>query len=524
MSKTSIISMMLLINELKLGLNDSENKLKELIAKRLHLKNQSFSYEIYKKSLDSRKDIVFTYQVLVSIDHEDKYLSHKGVTKYKKPDLKAHRIDSKERPIIIGYGPSGLFAACRFVESGLKPIIIEKGKRIKEREKDVDRFFKEGILDENSNVQYGEGGAGTFSDAKLVTRIKNPYIEYILDTFINNGAKKEIKYTAHAHIGTDEMRKIIEHITNYLLSQGAEFHFEEEVIDFVIENSKLIKVTTNKDEYSSNYFLLGTGHSAYPTIKKLHDAGVYLEKASTAVGFRVEHPQSLIDNNQYHGIKSDKLEASEYFLRYTSDKSVFSFCMCPGGIVIPAASNKYRTLTNGMSYSSRDSGYANSAILVSVDTDEYEDDVLSGFDYLKAIEENAYKISNSYKAIAMNIKDYINNEEHELIFNPTYPLGVVKQNIATLYSDKQNKYLKEALIDFDKKIPGFINEGIIIGPETRFSSPVRIKRTEYFESINTKNLYPMGEGSGYGGGIMSCSLDGIRVANSIIETIKNHTI
>lgn len=515
---------MLLINELKLGLNDSESKLKELIIKRLHLKDQTFTYDIHRKSIDSRKDITFTYQVIVSIDHEDRYLSHKGVSKYKKEDLKAHRVDTNERPVIIGYGPSGIFAACRFTEAGLKPIIIEKGKRIKEREIDVDNFFKNGILNPNSNVQYGEGGAGTFSDAKLVTRIKNPYIEYILDTFINNGAKPEIKYTAHSHIGTDEMRKVIEHITNYLKAQGAEFHFEEEVIDFEIKDNKLVKVITNKNEYASNYFLLGVGHSAYPTIKKLKEHGVYLEKANTAVGFRVEHPQSLIDNNQYHGIKSDKLEPSEYFLRYTSDKSVFSFCMCPGGIVIPASSNEYRTLTNGMSYSKRDSGYANSAILVQVDTSEYDDDVLSGFDYLKNIESKAYEISSSYKAIASNIKDYIDGEESELIFKPTYPLGVIQKDISVLFTSKQNEYLKQALKDFDKKIPGFINNGIIIGPETRFSSPVRINRNDKFESINTHNLYPMGEGSGYGGGIMSCSLDGIRVANSILDELKNHTI
>ncbi|MDO5439939.1 MAG: hypothetical protein Q4F12_00215 [Erysipelotrichaceae bacterium] len=511
---------MLLINELKLGLNEQESKLKELISKRLHAKDNTFTYEIYKKSLDSRKDINFTYQVLVSIDHEDKYLSHKGVSKYKKQDLRAHRVISDERPIIIGYGPSGIFAACRFVEAGLKPIIIEKGKRVKDREIDVDKFFNEGVLNPKSNVQFGEGGAGTFSDAKLVTRIKNPYIEYILDTFINNGAKKEIKYTAHAHIGTDEMRRVIEKITNSLSSQGAEFHFEEEVKDFVIENGKLTKVITDKNEYSSNYFLLGIGHSSCPTVKALLDKGVFIEQADTAVGFRVEHPQSLIDNNQYHGIKSDKLEASEYFLRYTGDKSVFSFCMCPGGLVIPATSEEHRTLTNGMSYSSRDSGYANSAILVQVNKEEYKDYPLAGFDYLKELEEKAYNVSNSYKALASNIKDYIYKEDNPLIFNPSYSLGTVKYNFNNFFNEEQNKYFKEALLDFDKKIPGFIDKGIMIGPETRFSSPVRIKRNEYYESVNTKGLFPMGEGSGYGGGIMSCSLDGIKVANSILDTIK----
>ena len=511
---------MLLVNELKLDLNEPESKLKELIIKRLHLKDQTFTYDIVKKSIDSRNGITFIYQVKVAIDHEDRYLNHKGVSKYKKTDLRAHRILSDERPIIIGYGPSGLFAAIRFIEAGLKPIIIEKGKRIKEREIDVEKFFKEGVLNPKSNVQYGEGGAGTFSDAKLVTRIKDPFVEYILDTFVKSGARPEIKYTAHAHIGTDEMRKVIEKITNSLISQGAEFHFEEEVIDFEIVGNKLTKVITNKNEYKSNYFLLGVGHSSYPAIKNLYDKGVYIEQSDTAIGFRVEHPQSLIDNNQYHGIKSDKLEAAEYFLRYTNDKSVFSFCMCPGGIVIPATSEEHRTLTNGMSYSARDSGFANAAILVSINKEEYGEGVLAGFAYLKDLEEKAYSISNSYKALAYNVKDYINNTDTDLISIPTYPLGVYKYNLNNFFNDEQNKYFKEALLDFDKKIPGFIDKGIMIGPETRFSSPVRIKRNENYESINTYGLYPMGEGAGYGGGIVSCSLDGIRVANSILEKLK----
>lgn len=512
---------MLLINELKISINEDENKLHELIKKRLHIKNDDFKYTIYRKSIDSRKDITFTYQVLLNIDHEDRYLSHKGVSKYKKVDIKPAKVKSNERPVIIGYGPSGMFAAIRLTEAGLKPIVIEKGKRIKEREKDVEKFFNEGILNPNSNVQFGEGGAGTFSDAKLVTRIKDPFIEYILDTFIKYGANPEIKYKAHAHIGTDEIRKIIERITNSLKAEGVDFHFEEEVKDFVIENNTLTKVITNKGEYSSNYFLLGIGHSSYQTIKNLYDKGVYIEKADTAIGFRVEHPQELIDTIQYHGIKSKKLEPSEYFLRYKENKSVFSFCMCPGGIVIPATSEENRTLTNGMSYSKRDSGYANSAILIQVNKEEYGEDVLAGFDYLKAYEEKAFNVSHSYKALSSNIKDFINNTNNDLIFKSTYPLGTITYNFNDFFDNTMCEIIKNALKDFDAKIPGFIEQGIIIGPETRFSSPVRIKRNEKCESISTKNLYPMGEGSGYGGGIMSCSLEGIRVANFILDKMNN---
>lgn len=519
-SQIGILMRMLLINELKLGLNDNESKLKELINKRLHAKNTSFTYDIFKIAIDSRNEPVFSYSVLVNIDNEDKYLSHKGVSKYKKPDLKAKKVKSNVRPIIIGYGPAGIFSAYRLLEAGLKPIIVEKGKRIKEREKDVDRFFKEGILDENSNVQFGEGGAGTFSDAKLTTRVKDPFVEYILDVFVKHGANKNIKYKAHAHIGTDEVRKIIEKITNNMISMGAEFHFEEEVLDFVIENNSLKKVITNKGEYESDYFLLGVGHSAYPTIKTLLDKNVEIETKDMAIGFRVEHPQSLIDDNQYHGYKSSKLEAAEYFLRYKDELGVYSFCMCPGGKVVAATSDKNRVVTNGMSYSKRDSGTANSAILVQVNKEEYPEGILGGFDYLKEFEEKAYNISNSYKALSQNIKDYLNNEVNDLIFNSSYSLGTFNYNLNDFFTPKQNSFIHKALVDFDSKIPGFIEKGIMVGPETRSSCPVRILRNSYMESVNTKNLYPMGEGAGYGGGIMSCALDGIRIANSIIDSLK----
>lgn len=519
-SQIGILRNMLLINELKLSLNDDESKLKELINKRLHAKNNHFTHEIYKVAIDSRNEPIFSYSVLVNIDNEDRYLTHKGVSKYKKPDLKAKKVRTDIRPIIIGYGPSGIFSAYRLLEAGFKPIIVEKGKRIKEREKDVELFFKEGILDENSNVQFGEGGAGTFSDAKLTTRIKDPFVEYILDVFVKHGANKNIKYKAHAHIGTDEVRKVIEKITNSMISMGAEFHFEEEVKDFIVEDGKLKKVVTNKAEYESSFFLLGVGHSAYPTIKALYDKNVDIEAKDMAIGFRVEHPQDLIDYNQYHGYKSDKLEAAEYFLRYKDEKGVYSFCMCPGGIVVPATSDSNRIVTNGMSYSKRDSGIANSAILVQVNKNEYPEGVLGGFEYLKEFEEKAFNISNSYKALAQNIKDYLNNEVNDLIRPSSYSLGTVNYNLNNFFTSDQNIYIHRALMDFDRKLPGFINTGIMVGPETRSSCPIRILRNSYGESTNTKNLYPMGEGAGYGGGIMSCALDGIRIANSIIESIK----
>ena len=506
---------MLLINEIKLALEDDEKNLPNKIAKKL--RNKDFKFEIYRISLDCRNTPYFSYSVIVDIKNEDRYLKIPGISKYTKENLSPKYQEQDKKIIIIGYGPSGIFCAYRLVEAGFKPIIFEKGKRIKEREKDVNLFFKEGILNPNNNVQFGEGGAGTFSDAKLTTRIKDKYVDYILDIFVKHGAKKDIKYKAHAHIGTDAIRGVIENITNYLISKGAQFHFDEEVIDLIIENNVCKGVKTKKGEYLSDAVVMGVGHSAYDIIKTLYDKGIEMKPKDMAIGFRVEHPQELIDNRQYHGIKSAKLEPSEYFLRYKDEYGVYSFCMCPGGLVVPATSDLNRVVTNGMSYASRGTKIANSAILVQVKQEEYPSYVLGGFDYLKNIETKAYLIGNNYQALSQNIKDYLNNEVNDLIRPSTYSLGTINYNLNNFFSDKQNYYFHKALKYFDEKIPGFIKQGIMVAPETRSSCPIKIERDLNRQSTSTKNLYPMGEGAGYGGGIMSCALDGIRIANAIME-------
>ncbi|MDO4940247.1 MAG: hypothetical protein Q4E33_00975 [Erysipelotrichaceae bacterium] len=499
---------MLLINDIKLSLNSSEDKLQSKIEKLLHTKINSF--EIKKKSLDARKEPIYVYSVLVDVDNEDKYITS-NIKKYIKTDLNPVYHKNNKKVCIVGYGPSGIFSAYRLMQTGFNVSVFEKGKRIKDRVKDVERFFNEGILDENSNVQFGEGGAGTFSDAKLTTRIKDQYIDYILNIFIKHGCKESIKYEHHPHIGTDEIRKVIENITDYLIQQGCDFHFSEEVVDFVLDDKRCIKkIVTKKDEYDCDYLLLGIGHSAYDTVVKLQDLGVYIEPKDIAIGFRVEHPQSFIDERQTNSIVN---EPNEYLLRYKGEKGVYSFCMCPGGLVVPAMSDKNTIVTNGMSYAKRDSGIANSAILIQVPKTEFND----GYIYLKMIEYKAYAYSNSYKALAQNIKDFMNNELHELIFPSTYCLGTVLYDFNNFFSKNDLNIVKQALLDFDSKIPGFIDKGIMVGPETRSSCPIRIKRNELGQSINTKNLYPMGEGAGYGGGIMSCCLDGIRISNIIIN-------
>ncbi|MBR5754385.1 MAG: NAD(P)-binding protein [Erysipelotrichaceae bacterium] len=498
---------MLLINNIKVGIDHNEDDIRKKIEKKLRHPVSSFS--IYRKSLDARKTPVYVYSVLVEIEDEKKYLD-KDVSLYVREDLDPESIKTERTCAVIGYGPSGIFSAYRLSQAGFRVMVFEKGKRINERVKDVERFFKEGILDERSNVQFGEGGAGTFSDAKLTTRIKDRYIAYITDILIRHGADPSIAYENHAHVGTDHIRKIIADITDHLIAEGVEFHFEEELTDIHInEDRKVTGFQTDKGSYSCDHLLLGIGHSSHDTFRMLKEKGVHIEPKDIAIGFRVEHPQQMIDERQTGSIVT---KANEYFLRYKGEKGVYSFCMCPGGIVIPAMSEHETIVTNGMSYSSRDSGIANSAILIQIPKEEFDD----GFEYLKKIEKDAYDYSGSYKALSQNISDFMKGELNPLIFSSTYPLGTVSYDFNRFFKEKDLKIIREAFEVFDRQIPGFIEKGIMVGPETRSSCPVRINRNGHMQSVNTPGLYPMGEGAGYGGGIMSCSLDGIRAANEII--------
>ena len=340
----------------------------------------------------------------------------------------------------------------------------------------------------------------------------------MLDKLIKFGANPNIKTDSHPHIGSDQIRLIIDNITQYLIKHGIEFHFNEEVIDFNIENNIIESIKTNKSTYNTEDVILAVGHSSYKTIETLYKKNVYIESKDIAIGFRVEHKQEFINNAQYKNA-NNIIGPSEYFLTYKDTNNVYSFCMCPGGYIIPSSSMQKQIVTNGMSNSKRDSGFANSAILIQVPINN-SSNPLSGFKYIYDIEKMAYNISNSYKAPSQNIKDYINNTLNPLIFNSTYKPGTVLYDINNLFTNEQNTIFKKALKHFDSKINGFIDNGIIVAPETRSTSPIRLKRNKELTSINTDNLYPCGEGAGYGGGIMSCSLDGIRVADKIIEKYK----
>ena len=517
---------MLIVKQIKLQADEPETLLKKKLIKKLHIKpNELIKYEIYQKSLDARKGFNYVYSLKVQLQNENHYLKQNDVEAYEEPDLSTKHVTADVRPIVVGYGPTGIFTTIRLVEAGFKPIVFEKGHRIEQRIKDVDAFFTQGLLNPMSNVQFGEGGAGTFSDAKLTTRNKHPFIKYITDILIRYGAQPEIAYESHPHIGTDVIRAIIQGITNDLIKTGVDFHFGEPVQDLIISNQTVEGVKTKTGTYFSPVVIIATGHSAYDVFQMLNKHQVSLSQKDFSVGFRVEHPQSFINRNQYKTFNNTNLPAAEYFLtaKTSVNKGVYSFCMCPGGYVVPSSSDPQTIVTNGMSYASRDNRLANSAILAQINQSDFGETLFGGFDYIHELETKAYQISNSYRALSQNIKDFMQGEVHELIFKSSYCLETYNYDLNQFYSPTLVTAFKEAFLHFDHLIPGFIDQGIIVGPETRSSCPLRINRNEHFESINTKGLYPGGEGAGFAGGIVSSALDGIKIANQIIENFTSNS-
>lgn len=515
---------MLNINEIKLNLDENEEILPTKISQILKVKSSDIkNISIKRKSLDAREVPCFVYSVDFEIKNEDKYLKIKNITKTIRNKLILEKIETPIRPIVVGYGPSGIFATLGLLRQGIKPIVFERGSRIDVRSKEVDKFFKQNELNENSNIQFGEGGAGTFSDAKLTTRSKDLDMQYIVDTLIEFGAKESIRYEHLPHIGTDKIRSIIQRITNYLINEGVEFHFNSKVDEILIENEKVKGVRVDNEKYYSDIVVVALGHSAFDLFKSLHQSKVYLEAKEFAVGVRVEHPKLLIDKNQnkdYYNL----LDSASYSLIHKINPaySVYSFCMCPGGHIVSSGSNKQAICLNGMSYSLRNNKYSNSGILVPVRKQDLKnDDLFAGFEYILNLEKKAYNLSNSYKAPAQNIKDFLNNELNPLKFESSYSNGTFPYNLNNFFSENITNCLKEAFINFDKKIKGFIDEGIMLAPETRSSCPIRIKRNIDYQSVNIENLYPIGEGAGYSGGIMSSALDGLKASIKIKDKIKN---
>lgn len=463
----------------------------------------------------------------MELKNEDKILKvycDKGVLKVPELSCKYDKIapPNIKRPIIVGTGPSGLFAGLVLAKMGYRPILLERGKNVDERIIDADLFWREGKLNTESNVQFGEGGAGTFSDGKLTTLIKDPRSRIVLEEFVEAGAPREILYINKPHIGTDILRDVVKNIRKKIIVLGGEIRFNSKVTDLVIKNSQVTGVEINDEEIiHSDKVLLALGHSARDTFKMLYHNGVEIIQKGFSIGVRIEHPQRLIDENQYGEFANHKkLGAADYKLsgHFENGRSAYTFCMCPGGMVIAAASEENMVVTNGMSLYARNMENANSALLVGVYPQDYGDEhPLAGVEFQRKWERLAFIAGgNNYKAPAQKVGDFLKDRASENIgeINPTYNPGVTMTDLRQCLPEFVIDTLKKAIVSFDKNISGFANpDAIITGVETRSSSPIRILRDESFQS-NIKGLYPVGEGAGYAGGIMSAAIDGIRVAET----------
>ncbi|MEJ1958400.1 MAG: NAD(P)/FAD-dependent oxidoreductase [Nitrosomonadales bacterium] len=526
---------MLRLTEIKLPLTHSEDHLKAAILKRLGIvADELVGYTLYRRGFDARKPsaILFIYTLDVEVKNEVALLTQlKNIPHVlPAPDTRYHLVthapkNLAERPVIIGTGPCGIFAGLILAQMGFRPIILERGKAVRERTKDTWGLWRQGKLDPESNVQFGEGGAGTFSDGKLHSQIKDPkfYGRKVLTEFVKAGAPEEILYVSKPHIGTFRLVGVVEAMRHTIELLGGEFRFNSRVADIDIENGQVLGVVLANGEYiTGKHVVLAVGHSARDIFEMLHRRDVYMEAKPFSIGFRIEHPQSLIDRARLGpNAGNPLLGAADYKLVHhaSNGRSVYSFCMCPGGTVVAATSEAGRVVTNGMSQYSRNERNANSGIVVGITPDDYAGDVLAGVEFQRKWEARAFKLGgNNYCAPAQRVGDFLAGRPSTELgeVRPSYKPGVTPTDLASALPDYAIAAIREALPAFDKQIKGFaLADAVLTGVETRTSSPVRIKRRENFQSINTAGLYPAGEGAGYAGGILSAAVDGIEVAEAL---------
>ncbi|MHC5819754.1 MAG: NAD(P)/FAD-dependent oxidoreductase [Nostoc sp.] len=536
---------MLRLTEVKLPLDHPEDEIKSAILKKLQIIDEELiSYSIFKRSYDARKkgDISLVYILDVETTHETHLLKRlkKDPHLIATPDMSYRPVAQASsnlpiRPIIIGTGPCGLFAGLMLAQMGFRPIILERGKKVRDRTVDTFGFWKKkSDFNPESNAQFGEGGAGTFSDGKLYSQVKDPqhYGRKVLTELVNAGASPEILYINKPHIGTFKLVGIVQSIRGQIESLGGEIRFESRVEDINIENRQVQGVTLASGEYiASDHVILAVGHSARDTFLMLFERGVYIEAKPFSIGFRVEHPQSLIDQCRFGNQAGHKLlGAADYKLVHhcQNGRSVYSFCMCPGGLVVAAASEPGRLVTNGMSQYSRNERNANSAIVVGITPEDYPGNALAGIDLQRHLEEQAFELGGAtYEAPAQLVGDFLKHRPSTALgtVKPSYTPGVHLTDLSQSLPDYAIAAIREALPAFDKQIKGFaMDDAVLTGVETRTSSPIRIKRQEDYQSLNTIGLYPAGEGAGYAGGILSAGIDGIKVAEAVaLSILRNCT-
>ncbi|MEQ1773321.1 MAG: NAD(P)/FAD-dependent oxidoreductase [Burkholderiales bacterium] len=547
---------MLRLTDIKLPLDHSEAQLRAAIIERLNMDDSVLlHYAIYRRAVDARKRsaISLIYSLDVELADEKEVLKKHNKNKYLKesPDTAypfVARAPGKlaARPVVIGTGPCGLFAGLLLAQMGFRPILLERGKVVRERTQDTWGLWRKSVLNPESNVQFGEGGAGTFSDGKLYSQIKDPRFlgRKVLTEFVKAGAPEEIMYVSKPHIGTFRLVGVVETMRATIESLGGEFRFQCRVTDIVIDNGQVRGVTLAGGEtIATDHVVLAVGHSARDTFQMLHQRGVYLEAKPFSIGFRIEHPQSLIDRVRYGNYAGHKLlGAADYKLVHhaSNGRSVYSFCMCPGGTVVAATSEPGRVVTNGMSQYSRNERNANAGIVVGITPKDFSitpknlsqtpeafsDGVLAGIEFQRHWESRAFEAGGeNYCAPAQRVGDFLAGRASTALGEviPSYTPGVRMADLSTCVPDYAMVAIREALPAFDKQIKGFaMNDAVLTGVETRTSSPIRIKRNAIYESMNTRGLYPAGEGAGYAGGILSAAVDGIEVAEAVaLNMVKN---
>ncbi len=532
--------MMLRISEIKLSLDHSEDALRRAILDKLQISDDELiNFSIFKRSYDARRKsaIVFVYIVdvetakdaeLLKKFQSDAHVSETPDTTYKL--VATAPKDLKVRPIVIGTGPCGLFAGLMLARMGFRPIILERGKSVRERSKDTFGFWRDGGLNTESNAQFGEGGAGTFSDGKLYSQVKDGKNlgRKVLTEFVEAGANPEILYINKPHIGTYKLVMIVEKMRAVIESLGGEIRFQSRVENLEIENNKVRGVTLANGEFiESSHVVLAVGHSARDTFQMLFERGVYIEPKPFSIGFRIEHPQSLIDECRFGDFAGNKLlGAADYKLVHhcTNGRSVYSFCMCPGGMVVAAASEAGRLVTNGMSQYSRNEQNANSAIVVGITPEEdFPENALAGIEFQRRLEEKAFKLGGeNYNAPGQLVGDFLKGRASKELgkVTPSYTPGIHLTDLSEALPKFAIDAIREAIPAFDKQIKGFaMHDALLTGIETRTSSPIRIKRKPDGQSLNTDGLFPAGEGAGYAGGILSAGIDGIKAAESVALNI-----
>ena len=541
---------MLRLTEIKLSLAHDDNALHTVLLKLLEIGPADLAtFTVFKRSFDARKaEIMQVYIVDVALSsaalEADLLTRHVGNPHiFPTPDMAYHSVSSAPadlllRPVVVGFGPCGIFAALVLAQMGFKPIVLERGKSVRERTKDTWGLWRKNVLNPESNVQFGEGGAGTFSDGKLYSQIKDPRHlgRKVMNEFVKAGAPANILFEAHPHIGTFKLVKVVENLREQIIALGGEIRFQQRVTDVLIEGSPgnqhirgltvLDQATGQSHELRVDQVVLALGHSARDTFEMLHARGVHVEAKPFSIGFRVEHPQGLIDRARWgRHAGHPALGAAEYKLVHhaSNGRSVYSFCMCPGGTVVAATSEVGRVVTNGMSQYSRNERNANAGIVVAIDPRDYPGNPLAGIELQRQLESHAFVLGGgTYEAPGQLVGDFVAGRPSTQLGSvmPSYTPGVALGDLSSALPGYAVEAMREALPAFGQKIKGFdMHDAVLTGVETRTSSPIKISRGDDMQSLNVRGLYPAGEGASYAGGILSAGVDGIKVAEAVARCV-----